>query len=63
MSVVVVVVVICAGCAGYGMCKTFFAKLFLSTRISWHLNMDFKIFFNVILNDLNKLYLSSKTKT
>ena len=29
----VVVVVICASCAGYGVCKLFFSKLLLSKRI------------------------------
>ena len=36
--VVVVVVVICTRCAGYGVCKSFFAKLFLSKRIIRGLN-------------------------
>ena len=31
--VVVVVVVICAGCEGYDVCKSFLTKLFLSKRI------------------------------
>ena len=38
MVVVVVVVVICTRCAGYGVCKSFFAKLFLSKRIIRGLN-------------------------
>ena len=32
-EVSVVVVVIRASCAGFGVCKSFFAKLFLSKRI------------------------------
>ena len=66
-----VVVVICAICAGYGVCKSFSAKLFLSERNFWwtvpvfrHLNVDYTIFFTVILSDLIKLSLSfTKTKT
>ena len=62
---VVVLVVICARCAGDGECKSVFAKLFLSKRIFFrelivfrHLNMDFVIFFNVILSDLSILSVS-----
>ena len=36
--VVVVFVVICTSCAGYGMCKSFFAKLVLSKRIFPRIN-------------------------
>ena len=45
-----VVVVICASCAGYGVCKSFFAKLFLSKRIFGelivfrHFSMDLQSF-------------------
>ena len=54
----------------YGLCKSFFASFFffLSKRIfgefivSQHLNMDFTIFFNVILSDFSKRSLSFKTK-
>ena len=51
------------------MCKSLFAKLFLSKEffgeliVLRHLNMDFTIFFNVILSDLSKLSVSFKTKT
>ena len=68
-EVSVVVVVICASCTGYGVCKSFFAKLFLSKRIFRLINSfpalqyGFTIFFNVILSDLSKLSLSFKTKT
>ena len=69
---VVVVVVICASCAGYGVScadhslqsyffqKEFFGELLIVFR---HLNTDFTIFFDVILSDLSKLSLSFKTKT
>ena len=46
----VVVVVICASCAGYGVCKLFLTKLFLSKRIFGelivfrHFNMDLQYF-------------------
>ena len=33
-EVSIVVVVICASYAGYGVCKSFFVKLFLSKRIN-----------------------------
>ena len=62
----VVVFVIYASCAGYGVCKSFFAKLLLTKRIFGelivfqHLNMDFTIFLNVILSNLSKLSLSSE---
>ena len=65
----VIVVIIWASCAGYGVCNSFFAKLFLSMRVFGeliffrHLNMDFTIFLKVILSDLSKLSLSFKTKT
>ena len=39
--------------------KEFFGELIVFR----HLNMDFTIFFNVILTDLSKLSLSFKTKT
>ena len=58
MSVVVLI------CAGYGVCKSIFAKLFLSKEffgeliVVRHLNMDFTILFNVLLSDLSKLSLS-----
>ena len=42
----------------------FFHKgLFGELMVFRHLNMDFTIFFNVILSDFSKLSLSSKTKT
>ena len=61
-----VVVVICASCESYGVCKSFFVKLliffqkeFLGELIVFrHLNMDFTIFFNVIVSDLSKLSLT-----
>ena len=62
------VVFISANCAGCGVCKSFFAKLFLKEFfgkfiVFRHLNKNFKIFFNVILRDWSKLSLSFKTKT
>ena len=66
---VVVVVVICASCAGYGVCKSFFAsyffqkELFGELTVFRYLNMDLTIFFNAILSDVTKLSLSLKTKT
>ena len=65
----VVVVVFCASCAGYGVCKSFFAsnffqkELFGELIVFRHLNMDLAIFSNAILSDVNKLSLSLKTKT
>ena len=65
----VVVVVICASCAGYGMCRSFFAKLFLSKLIFGelivfrYLNMDFLIFLRVNLSALSELSLSFMIKT
>ena len=68
---VVVVVVICASCAGYGLScanhslqsyfsqKEFFGELLTVFR---HLNMDFTIFFDK-KSDLSRLSLSFKTKT
>ena len=42
----------------------FFQKeFFVEVIVFRHLNMDFTIFFNVILSDLSKLSLSFKTKT
>ena len=64
--VVVVVVVICTRCAGYGVCKSFFAKLFFQKElfgvliVFQYLNMDCM---NIILSDLSKLSLSFITKT
>jgi len=61
---VVVVVVTCASCGSYGVCKSLFAVLFLSKKVFGyvivfgHLNMDSTIFLNVILRDLSKLSLS-----
>ena len=60
------VVVFCASCAGYGVCKSFFAsyfKFFGELIVFRHLNMDLTIFFNAILSDVSKLSLSFKTKT
>ena len=66
----VVVVVICASCTGYDVCKSLFAKFFFFQKeffgesiLFWHQNMDFEIFLTVILRDLVKLSLSFKTKT
>ena len=64
-----VVVVICGSCAGDGVCKSFFAKLFLLKRIFQRFNSfpapqyGFHNLLNVILSDLSKLSLSFKTKT
>ena len=61
---VVVVVVICASCAGYGVFKSLFAKLFLSKRFFRRSNSfptpqyGFTIFLAVILRDLIKLSLA-----
>ena len=63
----VVVVVNCVSCAGYDVCKSFFAKLLLSKGeliVFRHLNMAFTIFSTVILSDLIELYsVNFKTKT
>ena len=47
------------------LCKVFFLskRIFGELIVSQHLNMNFTIFFNVILSDLSKLSLSFKTKT
>ena len=66
---VVVVVVFCASCAGYSMCKSFFGSYFFQKELFGelivfrHLNTDLTIFFNAILSDVSKLSLSFKTKT
>ena len=44
---------LCASCASYGLCKSIFAKLFLSKYffseliVFWHLNLDFSILLKV----------------
>ena len=51
-------------CANHSLQSYFFQKEFFGELIVFrHLNMDFTIFFNVILSDLSKLSLSFKTKT
>ena len=51
-------------CANHSLQSYFFQKEFFGELIVFrHLNMDFTIFFSVILSDLNKLSLSFKTKT
>ena len=51
-------------CANHSSQSYFFQKEFFGELIVFrHLNMDFTIFFNVILSDLSKLSLSFKTKT
>ena len=47
--VVVVVVVICASCAGYGVCKSFFAKLFIIVFSAPQQIMDLIIFLNYVI--------------
>ena len=47
--VVVVVVVICASCAGYGVCKSFFAKLFIIVFPAPQQIMDLIIFLNYVI--------------
>ena len=59
MSVVSVVVVICAG---HGVHKSFFAE-FCGELIVFHLIMDSKTFLNVFLSDLCKPSLNLKIKT
>ena len=45
-------------CANYSLQSYFFQKEFFSELIVFkHINMDFTIFFNVILSDLSKLYI------
>ena len=67
MSVVVVAAaraVWAMACANHSLQSYFFQKEFFGELIVFrHLNMNFTIFFNVILSDLNKLSLSFKTKT
>ena len=51
-------------CANHSLQSYFFQKEFFGELIVLrHLNMDFTIFFNVILTDLSKLSVSFKTKT
>ena len=51
-------------CANHSLQSYFFQKEFFGELIVFrHLNMDFTIFFNVVLGDLRKLSLSFKTKT
>ena len=51
-------------CANHSLQSCFFQKEFFGElKFLRHLNMDFKIFFTVILSDLIKLSLSFKTKT
>ena len=51
-------------CANHSLQSYFFQKEFFGKLIVFrHLNMDFTIFFNVILTDLSKLSVSFKTKT
>ena len=53
----------CANRSLQGLQSYFFGKEFFSEVIVFrHLNMDFTIFFDVILSDLSKLSLSFKTK-
>ena len=64
-GVVVVISANCAAvaCANHSLQSYFFQKEFFGKFIVFrHLNKNFKIFFNVILSDLNKLSLSFKTK-
>ena len=67
--VVVVVVVISPSAAGCGLCKSFFKSYFFQKEffgeliVFRNLNMNFIIFFYIILSGLSKLYLSFKTKT
>ena len=50
-------------CANHSLQSYFFQReLFGELLVSRHLNMDFTIFFNVILSDLSKLSLSFKAK-
>ena len=50
-------------CTNHSLQSYFFQKEFFGELIVFrHLNMDFTIFFNVILTDLSKLSLSFKTK-
>ena len=65
MSVAVVVVIAISAravramaFANHSLQSYFFQKEFFR-----HLNMDFTIFFNVIVTDISKLSLSFKTKT
>ena len=51
-------------CANHSLQSYFFQKEFFGELIVFrHLNMDFTIFFNVILTDWSKLSVSFKTKT
>ena len=51
-------------CANHSLQSHFFQKEFFGELIVFrHLNMDFTIFFNVMLTDLSKFSVSFKTKT
>ena len=51
-------------CANHSLQSYFLQKEFFGDLIVFrNLNMNFKIFFNVILSDLSKLSLSFKIKT
>ena len=67
MSVLIVICASCAAamaCANHSLQRYFFQKEFFGELIVFrHLNIDFTIFFNVILSELNKLSLSFKPKT
>ena len=50
-------------CANHSLQSSFEKNFSVKLIAFWHLNMDFTIFFNVILTDLSKRSLSFKTKT
>ena len=55
--------VLAMACANHSLQSYFFQReLFGELLVFRHLNMDFTIFFNVILSDLSKLSLSFKAK-